>query len=271
MERTRNTRMKLQIVIPVINLWVKYTKPAIASVIASCEKAKIDYRIMLIDNNSTDETMEEASKLVSNTFAHYRCPIRMSFSESCNVGIRDGFNERFSDYVLILNNDVLLHEDCISKLLERISKEDVCLVSAMDVRGDCMKEGGFPSEQYERMRAMNRDEVEEAENPHFSAFMINKECYEKVGLFDEGFKPAYFEDNDYHYRINLAGLKAIVYPPAIFYHFGSRTQNEADPQPITSGAQFDINRAYYVTKWGGVPGEETFTTPFNKDMNNEST
>jgi len=99
--------------------------------------------------------------------------------------------------------------------------------------------------------------------------MINKKCWEEVGEFDEGFKPAYFEDNDYHRRMKLAGMKAIVYPPALFYHFGSRTQNEAsDKGAIVSGPMFDNNRKYYHGKWGGDPEHETFIHPFNNELNN---
>lgn len=45
---------KIQIVIPCINLWSKYTKNCINSI-----KTKYEYRILLIDNGSTDETKEE--------------------------------------------------------------------------------------------------------------------------------------------------------------------------------------------------------------------
>jgi GT2 family glycosyltransferase len=39
-------------------------------------------------------------------------------------------------------------------------------------------------------------------------FILTKSVYEKVGAFDEGFKKAYFEDNDYMYRMKLAGVQS---------------------------------------------------------------
>jgi len=36
----------------------------------------------------------------------------------------------------------------------------------------------------------------------YSLFAINKSCIKKVGFFDENIYPAYFEDDDYDYRIS---------------------------------------------------------------------
>lgn len=247
--------MKVQIVIPAINLWNKYTKPAIDSV-----KTKHDYRILLIDNASTDETLVEAGKLVSDTFSHKRNEERWSCTKSWNYGVNDAF-ERGFDYVFIINNDVILRPDTIDILIDRFEADvnhGLALVSSMDVSGEA---------DPHKMLELNRDDVTEAEHPCFSAFMISRKTWESIGEFDEGFKPAYFEDNDYHYRINLAGLKAIICPRSMFYHFGSRTQNEAseDGKPMVPGPLFENNRAYYSAKWGGVPGQEKWKTPFGDE------
>jgi GT2 family glycosyltransferase len=115
-----------------------------------------------------------------------------------------------------------------------------------------------------KVNPKDKESTAESEHPDFSAFMISKETYETIGQFDDGFFPAYFEDNDYHYRINLAGMKAITYPMAIYYHYGSRTQTEAKQGvPVVSNTLFEINRERYVRKWGGLPGQEKFKTPFN--------
>jgi GT2 family glycosyltransferase len=102
----------------------------------------------------------------------------------------------------------------------------------------------------------------ESEHPNFAAFMLGHACWESVGPFDEGFFPAYFEDNDYHRRIQLAGLRAVVHPPAMFYHFGSQTQNESVARPVVTSEMFERNRDRYVRKWGGLPGAERLAAPF---------
>lgn len=255
---------KVQIVIPAINLWNSYTRACIESI-----KTKHEYRILLIDNASTDETRVEAEKMVSDRFSHKRNEERWACAKSWNYGVRDAFDRGF-EYVLVLNNDVILHPDAIDSLVERFEVfnapeiidpiKSLAMVTCLDMRGESV-EGN--TERPDKMLSFNKDDVPETEHPCFSGFMINKQCWEKVGEFDEGFAPAYFEDNDYHNRINLAGMKAIVYPPAMFYHYGSKTTTEGlKPDPETH-KRFEANRSYYVGKWGGQPGREGYKTPFN--------
>lgn len=256
--------MKVAIVIPCINLWNEYTKACLDSI-----KTKYDHRILLIDNGSTDVTKVEAGKLVSATFSHKRNEERWSCSKSWNYGVKDAF-ERGYDLVLILNNDVVLHPEAIDRLVEKFasqkkghpghpfSQPELGMVTMMDITGECVE----PKDIFNKS-PKDFELVAEAEHPCFSGFMINQECYERIGEFDEGFDPCYFEDNDYHRRIKLGGMKAIVLPTALFYHYGSRTQNESGDTPVCSSPQFEKLRAYYVAKWGGPPGHETWDSPFN--------
>ena len=50
--------------------------------------------------------------------------------------------------------------------------------------------------------------------PHWCAFTIGMRVVSDVGLFDEGYYPAYYEDTDYERRMGRAGLKA-VHGPAV--------------------------------------------------------
>jgi hypothetical protein len=47
-----------------------------------------------------------------------------------------------------------------------------------------------------------------AESPQpWSAFALSEDAVKRVGLFDEGFHPAYFEDTDYEMRCQIEGVK----------------------------------------------------------------
>lgn len=261
--------MKIQIVMPTINLWNKYTKAAVESVqvaMVAAKKHNIDCRILLIDNASTDETKVEAGAMVSDLFSHLRNEERWGFQRSVNKGVDDGF-ERGYDLVLVCNNDIILHPEALWRVAERFSKGDVGMVTCMDVRGEITTKMLQPF-QIDLLIANEKESVDEAPNPNFSAFAVNKQCWDDVGKFDEVFAPAYFEDNDYHYRMTLAGVNAIVCPPAMFYHYGSRTQNEANENglPFVSGGEFENARARFVKKWGGLPGKETYKTPYNDPL-----
>jgi len=92
------------------------------------------------------------------------------------------------------------------------------------------------------------------------AFIISSKTFFEVGPFDEAIYPAYFEDNDYAYRLKLAGVPHSCYDflnPETFINSGSIAK---DP---SLNLNFENNRKYFISKWGGEPGKETFETAFN--------
>lgn len=261
---------KVGIVMPTINLWAKYTRPALDSVAEAISKA-IEYDIacdiILVDNGSSDETKTEAPKYFTERWneetaklSYHRNEERWGFQRSVNFGANEFFDKRKYDYVLVLNNDIVLHKNAIWRLVERFKKGGVSMATCLDITGES---GG--AQHTNKVSDVDKEKCPETPNPCFSAFMVNKECWEKAGQFDEAFFPAYFEDNDYHHRMQLAGLLAVTYPPAMFFHYASRTALEGTPEVAnaTKHAAFENCRATYVRKWGGHPGHEQFKTPYN--------
>jgi len=253
--------MKISLVIPVKNLWKEYTQPCLTSILNSRIPSEMNFDILIIDNGSTDETKDAINFIAQKQLPmikYYRNEENLGCSRTWNFGIRRSIKNG-SDLVFIINNDILLHQNCIAHLYNRLkdSADNVVMATAMDIRGECI----IPEDVLSK-RDLDKEGLGESDSPNFAAFMLNKKLIENVGEFDEGFFPAYFEDNDMHYRIKLAGVRAICKPMALFYHFVSRTQLQV-PGGLIDSNQFSANRDYYVSKWGGVPGSERFTTPFN--------
>jgi GT2 family glycosyltransferase len=71
---------------------------------------------------------------------------------------------------------------------------------------------------------------------------------EDIGYFDENFVPAFYEDNDYHNRIKLAGGFARRITRAPYYHFGSVTARSSG---VTSNRAGNI----FYFKWNATPEE----------------
>lgn len=96
----------------------------------------------------------------------------------------------------------------------------------------------------------------------FSCFGMQTSLAKYVGFFDEQFSPAYFEDNDYAYRLKLAGIT--MHPvQGDYFHCGSATLGKFDwARKQMHHHNFRQNAAYYVKKWGGMPGDERYTIPF---------
>jgi GT2 family glycosyltransferase len=97
--------------------------------------------------------------------------------------------------------------------------------------------------------------------PDYSCFMFGKALFEQVGRFDETF-PVYFEDNDSHYRIGMSGYEALSFAP--YYHYGSQTINSSPEMQEFGRLRFERSRDIYIQKWGGMPGQETFRSAWNK-------
>lgn len=95
----------------------------------------------------------------------------------------------------------------------------------------------------------------------FTVFLARKALFEKVGWFDECFYPAYFEDNDFGYRMQLAGIER-HYVAAKYYHHQSATiQTFSHEEMQQHHASFDANKHRYRMKWGGEPGREVWKEP----------
>lgn len=106
------------------------------------------------------------------------------------------------------------------------------------------------------------DPLKKRSHPDFSAYLIRREVFEKVGPFDENFHGAYAEDSDFHLRMHQAGIEAICLDLP-FLHYGAQTikqASEAEANAISK--QADANRAYFKQKHGVEVGSKEYYALF---------
>lgn len=92
-------------------------------------------------------------------------------------------------------------------------------------------------------------------------FILPKSTFKTVGPFDTQFYPAYFEDNDYCYRMRLAELNRIndeFFNPELFRN------SQTIARDNTLNQNFDKNKELFRNKWGGYPQHEIYKTPYGK-------
>lgn len=181
---------------------------------------------------------------------------RLPLAGVWNWGIGKAF-ENNCDLVLVINDDILFAPYTLDVMVGSAIDGQYGFVSASNVR-----------DELDRPRAILKypQPPEGTQTLDYSAFMIDEDTYDKVGVFDENFDPIYFEDNDYTYRMKLAGIKYAGLTQAAYFHYGSQTHHEL---VRTEGGNerarlFQKNAAYFQKKWGGSPGNERYLTPFNK-------
>ncbi len=81
----------------------------------------------------------------------------------------------------------------------------------------------FPSNSMSRGRRMldfSFSEIAEVDQPAGACLLVRRKALESVGLFDERFYPAWFEDVDLCLRLKRAGHKIFFVPDARFTHQG---------------------------------------------------
>lgn len=110
------------------------------------------------------------------------------------------------------------------------------------------------------------------------SFVISRECRQAVGAFDEGFWPATYEEHDYARRLRLAlpGRERhvdLVHLDASGWGPESILDDCLQPRVMRSGQSGKADpqlealkkrcRYHYESKWGGLPGMETWNKPFD--------
>lgn len=177
----------------------------------------------------------------------------------------EGIEKANSDYILVVNDDVLFHPTTIDYMIEffeNLPDPNIIMVTAVNDKGYVDENYGKPQGIFEMPE--KGKEWNYADHPDFSCFMVNKDLFELAGKFDENFIPAYFEDNDMHLRIHLADKRAVSISNAPYYHYASQSEKDEFFHKC-----FESNRNYFSLKWGAQPmqpgqyGPETFKTPFN--------
>ncbi len=106
---------------------------------------------------------------------------------------------------------------------------------------------------------------------HFAMGAVNRAAIEAVGLFDEwSFWPLYFDDNDFAYRCDLAGFGITYYDGAMSEGAdGHQTSLTIFSDPVIRSRNAEtwaLNAEAYEAKWGGLPGNEKYRTPWAKRL-----
>lgn len=106
----------------------------------------------------------------------------------------------------------------------------------------------FPAGSLQRLQNARRDEITlSGVFPHWQVFAVGDGAHRRLGFFDEGFYPAYFEDNDMERRAEHHGV-TIRKSDMIVGHDNSSTINSDAALAARNTSTFVVNRGYYFDK-----------------------
>lgn len=158
-----------------------------------------------------------------------------------NIGVAKSWNwflDNVEDHILISNDDIEFYEDSIEKLM-----------SGYDENFSIYPAEGATS---------------------FACMSFPRKIINDVGHFDESLSPfyAYFEDNDYHWRMRLKGYDIKDIAGCKVKHVNSGTMKKYTPLEIDMHhIKFREAQARYIAKWGALPPKEKYDVPYNGVIN----
>lgn len=205
-----------------------FLKPCLDSVLAQTFK---DFEIILVDNCSSDLSIE----FVKNLYDDKRLKL---YSLDSNKGFAGGNNYAFSmssgEYIVLLNNDVVVEGNWLEELYSFISvRPDAGIVQSLVLTE------GIPEKYYKKNGTVNllghnimeifnigSDGIGEIFQATGCSMIIRRSAIEKFGyLFpDEYF--AYAEDTFLCFRIKFAGLNIYHNAKSIVHHKGGATSDK---------------------------------------------
>lgn len=253
----------IYVIVPTLNPGAHL--PALVTALAS---TGLPLRIGVIDNGSSDGTRawceaqrhDGALTLIGNQ-------TNIGVASAWNLGIQWALAQG-SQLVLVCGHDTVPMPGAVLRLA-KLAAQGVPLVTGTAVPYDSA-EAPCPE-------LAATDPLILA--PDFSFFMLNAACIQALlrwdasgaskapmapwdlGLFDARYWPAYFEDNDFHYRMQQAGLLAARDPAALFRHDCSLTLRSTPEVAAINAESFRVNGELFRSKWGGLPHEVSAHLP----------
>lgn len=215
------------------------------------EQSFKNFEIIIVDDCSTDDSL-----VILKKYPEIRLFINeknSGFAVSVNNGIRAATGE----YVLLLNNDVVVALDFIGNLYQAITRDKrIFSVSSRMVRyyerdkiddtGDFYNVLGWAYKRGDGKSVSRLLKASSVFSTCAGAGIYRRSVFDEIGLFDEHYF-AYLEDVDVSYRARIYGYKNRYEPSAICYHIGSATTadgNKYSEFKVKISARNNVYTAY---------------------------
>ena len=195
--------------------------------------------IILVDDASDNETrlyLEEYAK--NNSVTLLRQNERLGYTKTSNNGIRSGNNQN----VLLLNSDTIVPPGSLNKLCSALNNQpNLGVVGPLSNAASTQSVPSITGSEGQTAINVLPAELSPADIDlyfekswdqelvrvplvHGFCFMVKRNVFEQVGLFDEqSFPHGYGEENDFCFRVSDAGFDLAVLTSTYIYHAKSKS------------------------------------------------
>jgi len=223
--------MDLSIIIVSYNT-SQITKECIESIILSLQGSETKYEIIVIDNDSSDDSIEQL-KILNSKYKQIQLienDKNIGFGSANNLGVKKSKGE----YILLLNSDTVVLNSAVEKLLEFAKANS----QAHFVGGKLLNTNRTPQPStapfyslpvvfaalflkgdYWGLTRSSPVKTRRVGWVSGACILTKKNYFEKLGGFDEDVF-LYMEEVDLLYRAKQAGFNTYFFPEAQFIHVG---------------------------------------------------
>ena len=192
-------------------------------------------RVLVWDNGSSDGTVEAVQRAHPGVLAHHH-PANLGVASGRNAGARLVIERWKPQYLLFLDNDLVLRPRFVRELLDVLEREpDVGQVQAkllyldeptrINDGGGCRINFWLGTTDPVGFKEIDRGQCEQVA-PCISgggAMMVRAHLFEDLGGFDGVFDPFGPEDLDFSLRLQARGHRALYIPTAVALHAVNHT------------------------------------------------
>lgn len=184
-------------------------------------------KIIVVDNNSTDNSVAKLKKIENITLIESK--ENLGFAKGNNLGIKYAIDNK-AKYIMLLNNDTEIKNNTISILKDKLIHDDslgivgsrIMYYNNPNLINYC---GGHINwlkaiSVHERYKEEVKEELAKFFYTDFitgCCMMIKKEVFDTVGLLPEEYF-MYFEDVDFCVKVSEAGYKLGICTESVVLH-----------------------------------------------------
>lgn len=267
-------KTKVAIVVLTINS-LKMVKEELSNIL-HLDTKDLEVLCVVVDNGSTDGTEKELKNYTLNgiKYKYIQTGKNLGFAGGNNIGIKYALGNE-SDYILILNDDMILPNNLLTKLvgfLDNNPKVGIVSPKIYFAKGHEFYKSRYLNQElgkviwyaggkidwdniYTSHIGVNEVDIgqfnknSESDLASGACMMIRRDVFEKVGYLDEDFY-LYWEDADLSQRVKRAGFKIYYNPTTSVWH---KVSSSAGGSGSKSNDYFLIrNRYYFAMKYAKI-------------------
>ncbi len=200
-------------------------------------------QIVVVDNGSKD-----ATQLVAREF-----PVDLAvFPENRGfaVAVNEGIRRANGDWILIVNNDVVLEPQWLERLVASAEQEDASFavgkllrpkdVNLIDGSWDLVSRAAYAWRcGFEKRDGVVWSTKRRITFAPMTAALFHRRVFEHIGLLETRFE-SYYEDVDFGVRCALAGIEGIYDPAAVALHMSKTTLGKSSERVMFLSARNSI-------------------------------